>query len=230
MDIDEEDWLQLSGLQHYAFCKRQWAIICLENQWADNLRTVEGDFLHERAHDGQIREKRGDVLTVRGLRIHSRLLGVSGQCDVVEFHRDGQGVPLAGEQGLWVPVPVEYKRGSPKVSDADRLQLCAQAMCLEEMLLCPRIGQGYLYYGETARREQVALDADLRDTVTTCLADMHRMAARRQTPKVKPTKGCNACSLKDVCLPFLQNRRSAAAYIASRIHENVSEEGPPCEN
>lgn len=230
MDIDEEDWLQLSGLQHYAFCKRQWALIHLENQWADNLRTIEGDLLHERAHNGQIREKRGDVLTVRGLRIHSRRLGISGQCDVVEFHRDGRGVPLAGEQGLWQPVPVEYKRGSPKVNDADRLQLCAQALCLEEMLLCPRIGEGYLYYGETAHRECVPLDTDLRDTVATCLTDMHRLAACRQTPKGKPSKGCNACSLKDVCLPFLQNKRSAAAYIASRIREDAPEGGLTCEN
>ena len=230
MDVDEEDWLQLSGLQHYAYCKRQWALIHLENQWAENLRTTEGNLLHERAHDEHIREKRGDVLTVRGLRIHSRALGVSGQCDVVEFHRDAQGVPLAGEAGLWLPMPVEYKRGSPKVHDADRLQLCAQAMCLEEMLLCPRIGEGCLYYGETARREHVPLTDDLRDTVATCLEDMHRMAARRQTPKVTPTRGCNACSLKDVCLPFIQQKRSAAAYIAGRIREDAPQGGAPCEN
>ena len=230
MDIDEEDWLQLSGLQHYAFCKRQWALIHLENQWAENLRTIEGNLLHERAHDEQIREKRGAVLTVRGLRIHSRALGVSGQCDVVEFRQAAQGVPLMGEQGLWLPTPVEYKRGSPKVNDADRLQLCAQAMCLEEMLLCPTIGEGHLFYGETNRRERVPLGQDLRDTVATCLADMHRMAACRQTPKVKPTKGCNACSLHDVCLPFLQSKRSVAAYIASRIREDAPEGSASCES
>ncbi len=221
MAIDEENWLQLSGLQHYAYCKRQWALIHLESQWAENLRTTEGSLMHQRAHDERLREKRGDVLIVRGLRIHSRALGVSGQCDVVEFHRDAMGVSLAGEDGLWLPVPVEYKRGRPKAHDADRLQLCCQAMCLEEMLLCPRIRTGYLYYGETTRREPVPLDQDLRDTVTTCLGDMHRMMERRQTPMVKPTKGCNACSLKEMCLPFLQGKRSAAAYIAQRLAEDT---------
>ena len=138
---------------------------------------------------------------------------------MVEFHRNPDGVTLGGEDGLWLPVPVEYKRGRPKSHDADRLQLCCEAMCLEEMLLCPPIPIGYLYYGETTRREEVPLTQDLRDTVDQCLAEMHRLALRQHTPKVKPNRGCNACSLKDICLPFLMERRSAAAYIASRLKE-----------
>lgn len=160
MDYEEDEFLQLSGLQHYAYCPRQWALIALEDQWAENVRTVEGNQLHERAHDADLRGRRGDLLTVRGLSIRSRTLGVSGQCDVVEFRRDPNGVPLHGEEGLWLPAPVEYKRGRPKPHDADRLQLCCQALCLEEMLLCPRIEVGYLYYGETARRESVELTSD----------------------------------------------------------------------
>jgi CRISPR-associated exonuclease Cas4 len=230
MDYKEEDWLQLSGLQHFAYCKRQWALITLENQWSENLRTTEGHLMHERAHDDGLREKRGDTLIVRGLWVHSVRLGVSGQCDVVEFHRHPSGVPLDGETGLWLPTPVEYKRGRPKTHDEDRLQLCCQAMCLEEMLLCEPIATGYLYYGQTTRRETVALDRDLRDTVEQCLEEMHRLAARKHTPKVKPNKGCNACSLKETCLPFLMNSQSASAYVRQRLRQADPEGDETCEN
>lgn len=221
MAFDEDDYLQLSGLQHYAYCPRQWGLIALEAQWNENTRTVEGRQLHERAHDAGLREKRGDLLSVRGLAIRSRELGVSGQCDVVEFRRSPNGVPLGGEDGLWLPTPVEYKRGQPKPHDADRLQLCCQALCLEEMLLCPRIDTGYLYYGEIARRERVELTQDLRDTVAQCLKEMHALLARGHTPSVKPHKGCNACSLKEQCVPQLQTKRSASAYIARRLKEDT---------
>ena len=138
MGFKEEDYIQLSGLQHFVFCRRQWALIHIEQQWAENYWTVDGDILHEKAHDPEKRERRGDLLITRGMPIHSPTLGVSGQCDVVEFRRDDYGAALRGEEGLWVPFPVEYKRGKPKEHQADELQLCAQAMCLEEMLSCPR--------------------------------------------------------------------------------------------
>lgn len=110
-----DDCLMISGLQHFRFCRRQWALIHIEQQWAENVRTVEGNFLHERAHNEQLRESRGDLLIVRGLRVQSLTLGLTGQCDVVEFRRDdAHGVPLAGKHGLWLPYPVEYKRGAPK--------------------------------------------------------------------------------------------------------------------
>ena len=133
MTDTEEDLLQLSGLQHFAFCRRQWALIHVEHQWQENLRTVEGALFHQRAHDEAQRERRGDTLILRGLPVISHRLGITGQCDVVEFHGAPDGVPLRGEDGLWLPYPIEYKRGAPKAHDADRLQLCAQAMCLEEM-------------------------------------------------------------------------------------------------
>lgn len=126
----EEDWLQLAGLQHFVFCRRQWALIHLEQQWEENLRTIDGEFFHERAHDEQFKERRGDLFTVRGLRIFSRELGVSGQCDVVEFRRSDEGIPLNGHDGKWKPYPVEYKRGKKKTDLSDQLQLCAQAICL----------------------------------------------------------------------------------------------------
>ena len=136
MTYQEDDFLQLSGLQHFRFCRRQWALIHIEDQWAENFRTTDGAILHANAHNGDLTESRGDLLITRDMRVFSRTLGVSGACDVLEFHRGGTGIPLAGREGLWQPFPVEYKRGRPKEHDADALQLCGQAMCLEEMLCC----------------------------------------------------------------------------------------------
>ena len=130
---DEDEFLALSGIQHFAFCRRQWALIHIEQAWADNVLTAQGELMHKRAHDEELRERRGDTLVVRGLSVHSRALGLSGKCDVVEFRKNSHGHTLTGEDGLWRAVPVEYKRGSSKANDADRLQLCAQALCLEEM-------------------------------------------------------------------------------------------------
>ncbi len=122
----EEDFLAISGLQHFAFCRRQWALIHIEQQWQENLRTVEGHILHENAHDAFFTQKRGTVLISRGMAVQSRTLGVNGVCDVVELHASPDGVPIFGRGGNWLPIPVEYKRGSPKETDADRLQLCCQ--------------------------------------------------------------------------------------------------------
>lgn len=151
MIYPEESFLRLSGLQHFKFCRRQWALIHIENQWAENYRTTDGAILHERAHDKDLTECRGDLLITRDMRIFSKNLGVSGACDVVEFHSGSTGIPLDGRCGLWQPYPVEYKRGRPKQDTADALQLCGQAMCLEEMLCC-EIPVGALYYGETRHR------------------------------------------------------------------------------
>ena len=208
----EEDYLQLSGLQHFLFCRRQWALIHIEQQWAENFRTVDGSLLHENAHDDSFRERRGNILTVRGMKIHSARLGLSGECDVVEFHRDPNGVPLARTEGTWLPYPVEYKRGSPKQGAYDEAQLCAQALCLEEMLCCD-IPAGALYYGEERRRQTVAFTPELRQLVEKTVEEMHQLYQRGSTPKVKPTKGCNACSLKELCLPKLMRGSSVAAYL-----------------
>lgn len=218
MVFKEEEYLQLSGLQHFSFCRRQWALIHIEQQWAENLRTVDGRILHEKAHDGSNREKRGDLIITRNMSIHSSALGVSGSCDVVEFHRVGTGIPLPGQEGLWQPYPVEYKRGSPKTTDADRLQLCAQAMCLEEMLCCD-IPEGALFYGEICRREVVDLDGELREQVRALLTEMHDLYRRSYTPKVRTTKGCNACSLKELCLPKLARKRSVADYLIKSMED-----------
>lgn len=219
MIYQEEDFLLLSGLQHFAFCRRQWALIHIEQQWAENFRTTDGKILHEKAHDGSQRERRGDMLITRGLRIHSATLGVSGACDVVEFHLTPDGITLPGEEGLWQPYPVEYKRGTKKENDADRLQLCGQAMCLEEMLCCA-IPEGALYYGETRRREVVAFTEELREQVRSSLEEMHQLYKRTYTPKVKPTKSCNACSMKELCLPRLMKKRSVSEYLKKAMEDS----------
>ena len=216
----EEDYLQLSGIQHFAYCPRQWALAYLEMQWLENLRTFEGRLMHERVHDGASSEKRGDILTIRGMKVFSRTLGISGDCDVVEFHLSEIGVPLHGRQGLYQVFPIEYKRGKPKEHDADRLQLCAQALCIEEMLVC-KIPRGYLFYGEPRRRTEVLFDAELREEVTKAFSQMHEYAARGYTPKVKPRKGCTACSLKDICVPKLCRSQSARGYINTMLEEEI---------
>lgn len=211
--------LQLSGLQHFAYCPRQWALIHLEQQWQENDRTADGQIFHSRAHDASAREMRGDLLILRGLRVFSDTLGVSGACDVVEFRQSEDGVPLRGCEGRWQPYPVEYKRGEPKEGNADRLQLCAQAMCLEEMLLCD-IPEGSLYYGETRRRERVPLNEELRQEVLSALERMHHYYETGYTPRARPTKGCNACSLRDVCVPRLVRASDVASYIRDRLEDD----------
>ncbi len=215
---EPDDCLMISGLQHFRFCRRQWALIHIEQQWAENLRTVEGELLHERAHDENLRESRGDTVTARGLRVYSLTLGLTGQCDVVEFNRSAQGVPLVGHEGLWLPYPVEYKRGKPKTGGCDELQLCAQAMCLEEMLCC-EIESGALFYGEPRRHTRVEFTNALRQEVTDAAAEMHRLCRAGHTPRVKPSKSCNACSLKELCLPRLYKTGTVSAYLRGSMED-----------
>ena len=218
MGYDEDEFLQLSGIQHFAFCRRQWALAYLECQWQNNLLTVEGNIVHERAHDEGFTEKRKDLLICRGMRISSREMGVSGQCDVVEFHKTDGGVTLFGRAGEWQPVPVEYKRGRPKADDCDRLQLAAQAMCLEEML-GGEVPIAYLYYDEIRRREKVEISPGLRQNVRDIFREMHDYYRRGYTPKAKPKKACQSCSLKELCLPRLTKTLSVSEYYKRALGE-----------
>ena len=214
MEYGEDDFLQLSGIQHFCFCRRQWALIHIEQQWQENLKTVEGHIVHERCHDDGFIEKRGDLLVARGLRVFSHTLGVTGQCDVVEFQKNTEGCYLQGHSGTWRPYPIEYKRGKSKLIDADRLQLCCQAMCLEEMLSI-MVNQGALYYNETRRREVVDFTDELRQKVKDMLREMHIYYDRAYTPKVKPKTGCRSCSLQDICLPVLCKKDDVTGYYES---------------
>lgn len=194
-------------------------MIHIEQQWADNFRTTAGELMHKKAHDEGSVEKRGDLLIVRGLRISSHELGMSGQCDVVEFHRNENGVALFGYNGKWNPVPVEYKHGVPKENKADELQLCAQAMCLEEMFQT-KIPDGYLFYGENRKRTYVELSDDLRLEVKRMSTEMHDLFRKGYTPNVKPDKRCKACSLENLCVPKLQKTMPVRKYIEQNIRSD----------
>lgn len=216
----ERGILMLSGLQHFAYCRRQWALIHVEQQWQENLHTAEGQVFHRRAHDEQQTEVRGDTIIVRGMRVQSERLGISGICDVVEFTRSPDGIALAGREGRYQVHPVEYKKGAPKEHQADELQLCAQAMCLEEMLLC-RIDEGSLFYGEPRRRTRVTFSPELRAQAEQMLGEMHQMDERGHTPRVKRHKGCSACSLKEICLPGMNRVPAASAYLRAHVQEET---------
>lgn len=215
---NEEDYLLLSGIQHFNFCRRQWALIHIEQQWEENVRTVEGAYLHRKADQPFIREKRGDKLIVRALPVQSRQLGITGICDVVEFIRDSEGISLAGEEGLYLPYPVEYKRGKPKKDDSDRSQLIAQMMCLEEMLVCD-LTHGYLYYDEIKHRVEVPVTEEDRAKIKKSLEEMHHYFQRNHTPKAKMGSHCQSCSLNMVCLPEMLNLKTVSSFIESRLHE-----------
>ena len=218
MEYNEDEFLMLSGIQHFKFCKRQWALIHLEQQWAENVHTVVGELMHKKVHDPGIKEKRKDTLIVRALPIASRTLGISGECDAVEFHKCEDGVTLFGHRGLYSVFPVEYKKGKPKTSEEDQLQLTAQAMCLEEMF-STEITEGAIFYGETRRREVVEFSQELRDEVKKMLEEMHQYFKRGYTPKVKKNKMCTSCSLKEICMPELEKTMTVSSYISKALRE-----------
>ncbi|WP_296956053.1 CRISPR-associated protein Cas4 [uncultured Dialister sp.] len=216
----EEDYLMISGIQHFAFCRRQWALIHINQEWDENRLTAEGELIHKNAHDTDFSEKRNGVLIIRGLRVASPALGMTGQCDVVEFTRDesGSGAILQGHRGTWFVRPIEYKRGKDKTDDSDELQLCLEAMCLEEMLSC-YIPEGDIFYHEIRRRRTVPLTEELREKVRKAAAEMHAIYQRHFIPKVKRNKRCQSCSLKDICLPKLMAGSNVSDYY-SRILED----------
>jgi len=209
----EDDLLPLSGLQHLAFCERQCALIHIEQAWAENLYTAEGRILHERV-DLAEHVSRGEIRIEYGMPLRSLRLGLIGKADVVEFHRARD---TTGEK--WVPFPVEYKRGKPKKANVDRIQLCAQALCLEEMLAV-EVPAGALFYGKTRHREDVVFDVQLRLETEEMARRFHALIEARVTPRPVRGKQCETCSLKDLCLPKpLETERSIDRYLISATRE-----------
>ena len=212
MEYKDDDFLMLSGIQHFEFCRRQWALIHIEQMWEENLRTAEGNLLHSNCHDSYSSESRGDVIISRGMPVFSRTLGASGECDIVEFIRDKDGINLQRKDGTFRVYPVEYKHGEPKESSCDTIQLAAQAVCLEEMLCC-EIKSGAIFYEKTRRRLKVDITDELKEKVGKAFTEMHGYYSRGYVPMVKPTKSCNACSLKNLCLPKLYKLRNVKDYL-----------------
>jgi len=224
----EDDLLPISALQHMEFCPRQCALIHIERMWSENRLTAQGRIMHDKVHDSP-GESRGDVYIARGLRLRSLTLGLTGQADVVEFHLAGAGdeakrcAELTGRPGRWVPFPVEYKRGKPKRGDCDKVQLCAQAICLEEMLGVS-IERGALFYGKTRRRLEVEFDAALRAATGSAARRVHEMFAAGVTPPPNRTPACKSCSMEAACLPRPAERSGKASrYVARNIKAVVAE-------
>ncbi len=210
----EDELLAISGIQHIAFCERQWALIHIEKQWNENMRTAEGRVMHEHVHDPDYKAQKPELVVVRSMPLRSFTLGLYGEADVVEFipQADGTGIKLANRDGFYLPRPVEYKRGKSKKGDYDRLQLCAQAMCLEEMLKC-RIEEAYLYYGETRRRELIKLDNTMREEVRRLSEHMHQLYKDGVTsPPNMKLSVCKNCSMENICLPGIRTKRSVNDY------------------
>lgn len=207
----DDNPIPLSALQHFLFCPRQCALIHLERAWAENALTAEGRLAHEAVHAPK-GERRQGVKVVTGMPLRSAALGLAGVADVVEL-RAGPGRAL-------VPFPVEHKRGRPKAHRADEVQLCAQALCLEEMLGVP-VPAGALFYGRTRRRQEVAFDEALRDLTRRTAAGVRAMLEAGRTPaaRYEPAR-CDACSLLELCRPkALERPRPVRAWLARLVEE-----------
>ena len=177
-----------------------------------------GELMHKKVHDPYLTEKRKEVIIARAMPVSSRELGISGECDAVEFHKCEDGIKLHGHRGLYSVYPIEYKKGKPKLTEEDKLQLTAQVLCLEEMF-STQIPEGAIFYGETRRREPVEITKELREEVRDVFREMHGYYSRRYTPRVKYSKSCNACSLKEICLPKLGKTGSVKSYIQRMLEE-----------
>ena len=216
MNHTEDDLLPLSGLQHLVFCERQCALIHVEQLWEENVLTAEGRIIHERVHDAD-RESRGEMRVEYGMPLRSLRLGLIAKADVVEFHREPDSDEK--EAATWRPFPVEYKRGKPKKDDSDKVQLCAQAMCLEEMLDVT-IRAGAIFYGKTRRRQDVVFDSDLRKQTEQAAARFHELVESGHTPRPVYAKKCDSCSMYHLCLPkTVEKNRSTTRYLANAVKE-----------
>ena len=208
MNFPEDDLLPISALQHFIFCARQCALIHVEQVWTESRLTAEGRLMHERVHE-QGEESRGKVRIERGVALRSRRLGLTGVADVVEFHQVSSG--------LWQPFPVEYKRGKPKPDHSDMIQLCAQAICLEEMMNV-QVPCGALFYGRTRRRHDVAFDDVLRAETEKAAMEARQLIRSGRTPRPVYAKKCENCSLMGECLPeALARAKSVKRYLSAML-------------
>lgn len=214
---DEDDYLMLSGIQHFCFCRMQWALIHLEQVWEDDDRTVSGSIFHEKV-DEVSKETRRDLVVRRAVRVSSPSLGISGRCDVVEFIEDPNGHRVDGMVGLFKVRPVEYKVGRRKSDDCNRMQLCAEAIALEESLHTT-VEEGALFYGKERRREIVPIDESLRSRTSLIAEEMHEMFVTHELPEPVEMPHCKRCSLSNLCLPGVGRRSKVGRYLSRMAEE-----------
>lgn len=220
----EDDMLMLSGIQHYVFCPRQWALIHMEQQWEDNRLTVEGSLLHQHVDDPFYRQKCGDYITLRSVHIASQSLGFYGITDVVELHPGDSPencITHPKYPGYWRPFPVEYKHGKPKIDERDAVQLMAQTICLEEQYNI-HIGAGALFYGETNHRETIVFDEQLRQLTIRYAQEMHAVYEKGVLPDIIKKAYCRNCSLVNKCMPELANCKRVANYLKDYLYAETS--------
>lgn len=224
MQYEEDDMLMLSGIQHFAFCPRQWALIHIEQQWEENRLTIEGEIMHQHVDDPFYRQKMGHVICLRSVSIASKQLGLYGLSDIIELHPTDihdNAILHPKYSGYWLPYPIEYKHGKPKENNVDAVQLTAQAMCLEEQYGI-HIAEGALYYGEIRSREVVEFTEELRDEVMQLAKSMHEVFESQQLPKAHKQPHCKSCSLKDVCLPKASEKQLASDYLKVNLYEETT--------
>ena len=224
MYYDDDDMLKLSGIQHYMFCPRQWALIHIEQQWEDNRLTAEGGLLHKIVDNPAYRQKNGAIITLRAVHIASHTLGLYGISDAIELipsDTDKNVITHPRYAGYWKPYPIEYKRGHSKPDERDEVQLAAQVICLEEMYDI-HIPEAALFYNETRHRETVAIDDNLRRLTRELSEAMHKSFASGITPKAVEHKGCRSCSLHDICAPELTEKTSVSYYLKKTFDEEIA--------
>lgn len=224
MMYTDDDMLMLSGIQHFRFCPRQWALIHIEQQWAENRLTTEGKILHKRADDPFYRQKCGEQIALRSVSIASHELGLYGVSDVVELHPTddvANSIRHPKYPGLWQPYPVEYKHGRPKRNKVDEVQLAAQVMCLEEQYGIA-IPFGAFFYAEVRQRVEVCIDEELRTVVRTCAGEMHEIFTEGKLPPIHCGKHCEKCSLKDICMPETADCSKVSYYLKKNLYEETA--------
>ena len=224
MNYSDDNMLMLSGIQHYAFCPRQWALIHIEQQWGDNLLTVEGQIMHQHVDDPFYRQKMGNHICLRSVNLASRELGLYGISDIVELHpadTSFNAITHPSYPGYWTPFPVEYKHGKPKRDNIDLVQLTAQAMCLEEQYNI-NIVRGAIFYGEIRRRTDVEFTDELRSTVRSYATAMHEIFDQGYIPTAELRPYCRSCSIKDICLPETAQHTSASNYLKQHLYAETA--------
>jgi len=220
----DDDMLMLSGIQHFRFCPRQWALIHIEQQWDDNRLTMEGRLLHQHADDPFYRQKCGDYISLRSVNVASRQLGLYGITDVVELHPaedNGNAISHPRYSGRWLPYPVEYKHGKPKKNEEDEVQVAAQAICLEEQYGI-KIDYGAIFYAETHHRVEIPISDYLREIVIDCARQMHEIFASGRIPPIQSGKYCAKCSLNNICMPETANCTKVAHYLKKNLYEEAT--------
>lgn len=214
----EENLIQISGIQHFLYCKRQWALFYIENLWEDNHLTIDGDKVHEKVHNTNIKETRKNKIIERGTYISSEKYKLTGQCDVIEYHKDINGINITNKEDKWKIIPIEYKHGNGESVDIDKYQLIAQILCLEEMFQT-NIEYGYLYYKAANKKIKIENTNEIKSAVIKIIEEINDYTRKQYTPKVKKSKKCNNCSLYEKCNPKICSSKNVRKYLEEIIKE-----------